>query len=188
MLLMFPNQNKVNWLEKVILKNLFGDEIKVTSRKLLGKEISLEINVGVWGDDKTIRDDIAKHITRGFADNWPNIQLNLTTCTSPCSFQYFQEFDVVVIESWGFVTNGYDLNQLLESGKGLVFFNSYPENCSPGFIHSCANGTGNQGYLTTPQTQHDMVKTLPNDPIFLNVIVFQQTLAPRHQSLLMELC
>ncbi|KAL0239938.1 hypothetical protein GEMRC1_010046 [Eukaryota sp. GEM-RC1] len=165
------NQNKGIWLEKVILINLVGDEIQVIGRQLLGREISLRtVNVGVWAETKSYTDDITKHITRGFADNWTNIELSITSsAVSSCSFADFQGYDVVVLESWSVVTDGNDFNQLLESGKGFVFFNEVPENCTNGFIHSCANGTRNPGFLTNQQTQHDMVKTLPNDPIFLNV-------------------
>ncbi|KAL0239995.1 hypothetical protein GEMRC1_010103 [Eukaryota sp. GEM-RC1] len=50
------NQNREIWLEKVILKNLVGDEIQVFGRKFFGREISLRISVGVFVQQSYLND------------------------------------------------------------------------------------------------------------------------------------
>ncbi|KAL0239762.1 hypothetical protein GEMRC1_009870 [Eukaryota sp. GEM-RC1] len=167
------NQNREIWLEKVILKNLVGEEIQVIGRKLLGREIPLRINVGVWVYHQSLLYDLTDKIKKGFAENWGNVNLSINSFTSKVqSFEELDNYDVLVVESLDFPCPGQFLDQFLNQGKGLVLFNCSPSNIQGGFSNSCFNEAGRGSYITNQKTQHDMVKTLPNDPIFLNVNSF----------------
>ncbi|KAL0239970.1 hypothetical protein GEMRC1_010078 [Eukaryota sp. GEM-RC1] len=171
----FSNQNRTIWLEKVVLENFAGDEIQVIGRKFLGREITLRtINVGVcvWYQDYV--SDLTDKIKKGFAENWGHVNLSINSFTSKVrSFEELENYDVLVVESLWCLCPGQFLDQFLNQGKGLVLFNSCPSYIKGGFSNSCFNGVGDSfGYLTNQKTQRDMVKTLPNDPIFLNVNSF----------------
>ncbi|KAL0239512.1 hypothetical protein GEMRC1_009620 [Eukaryota sp. GEM-RC1] len=133
---------------------------------------SLRINVGVWVWNESFLNDLSEKIKKGFAENWGDVDLSINSFTSKVqSFKELTRFDVLVVDGLSCLCPGQFLDQFLNQDKGLVLFNSRPSSIKGGFSNSCFNGGGDGSYLTG-QTQHVMVKTLPNDPIFLNVNSF----------------
>ncbi|KAL0239887.1 hypothetical protein GEMRC1_009995 [Eukaryota sp. GEM-RC1] len=152
--------------------NLVG---KIIGRKFLGREITLRtINVGVWVWSEPFLGDLTEKIKKGFAENWGNVDLSINSFTSKVqSFEELENYDVLVVESYNSCPcPGQFLDQFLNQGKGVVLFNWYPNRIQGGFSNSCFIGGGDCHYLTNQRDQLDMVKTLPNDPIFLNVNSF----------------
>ncbi|KAL0239403.1 hypothetical protein GEMRC1_009511 [Eukaryota sp. GEM-RC1] len=135
---MLSNQNREIWLEKVILKNLCGDEIQVIGRKFLGREISLRINVGVWVHHRPYLNDLTDKIKKGFAENWGNVNLSINSFTSHVqSFEELENYDVLVVESSGWPCPGQFLDLFLNQDKGFVLFNCFPSGIQGGFSNSC---------------------------------------------------
>ncbi|KAL0245329.1 hypothetical protein GEMRC1_009408 [Eukaryota sp. GEM-RC1] len=167
------NQNKQIWLEEVLKKNLVGDEIQVIRDQLLATKIPLNINIGVFVWHDPYLNDLTEKIKKGFAENWPNINISINPCSSVVEdFKEIENYDVIVVESNGCCCPGKFLDQFLNQGKGLILFHCFPRIIPGGFSYSCFDDVTCGSWITVMDDQHDVTKTLPNDPIFINVDKF----------------
>ncbi|KAL0206529.1 hypothetical protein P9112_001836 [Eukaryota sp. TZLM1-RC] len=161
------NKRKEEWLEKVIKKNCSRDNIGEISRNLLGRELMTKISVGVWVNPHRIN-DLTTKLNKGLTENWGDLEVVINWRSKVINnYNELEPFDVVVL-SQCFNCPGRYLNQLLEAGKGLVLLTFCSSSSPQGFNYSCFSG----GEWTRLGSQHNMVKTKANDPIFTNVNSF----------------
>ncbi|KAL0207908.1 hypothetical protein P9112_010495 [Eukaryota sp. TZLM1-RC] len=164
------NGNKEVWLEKVLKVSCNQGNIREVSKRLLGREVCFRLNVGVYCFPDDFLNDLVSKLRRGFNQNWNHVEISINQGLRVNNFNELSAFDVVVVETYGMKWPASFLNQILESGKGLVLFHSNPAN---GFNYSCFEG-GSHSWYQSPSTKGyaTMTPTLPNDPLLTNVSSF----------------
>ncbi|KAL0210237.1 hypothetical protein P9112_010321 [Eukaryota sp. TZLM1-RC] len=163
--------NKEVWLEKVVNVSCNQGNIREVSKRLLGREVCFKrLNVGVYcstGDNYL--DDIVSMLRKGFNQNWNHVEISISPGREVNNFNELSAFDVVVVETYSMRWTASFLNQILESGKGLVLFNAQPAN---GFNYSCFDGGQFNFYQQSRENYVTMTPTLPDDPLLKNVSSF----------------
>ncbi|KAL0209771.1 hypothetical protein P9112_009855 [Eukaryota sp. TZLM1-RC] len=83
------------------------------------------IRVCLWADSR-LHNDITQKIKKGFRQNWPNLEVQITSTNRP-NLNNIDNFDVVLFNTFGSTIQATLLEQIVEAGKGLVLFS-----CSSG--------------------------------------------------------
>ncbi|KAL0209755.1 hypothetical protein P9112_009839 [Eukaryota sp. TZLM1-RC] len=65
--------------------------------------------------------DITQKIQKGFRQNWPNLEVQITSTNEP-NLNNIDNFDVVLYNTIGLTIQATLLEQIVEAGKGLVLF------------------------------------------------------------------
>ncbi|KAL0211047.1 hypothetical protein P9112_009345 [Eukaryota sp. TZLM1-RC] len=170
------NGNKEVWLEKVLRASCNQGNIREVSRRLLGREVGFKgLDVGVYCQADLWLNDIVSKLKEGFNQNWNHVEISIGKIQIANNFNELNGFDVVVVETERMKWPAAFLNQILESGKGLVLFNGVPANV---FNYSCFEG-GRIDYFKPghPRSQLPMTPTLSNDPLLTNVSSFSSNSA-----------
>ncbi|KAL0214757.1 hypothetical protein P9112_006941 [Eukaryota sp. TZLM1-RC] len=142
----FMNQNKDIWLKHVLKNscNSNSTELDTITTQLFGQSILFEelptppLRICLWAHNLQLNDTTRK-IQKGFRQNWPNIEVEITSDYRP-SLNNINNFDVFMHNSSHCSIQGRLLEQIVEAGKGLVLFSCDGYNIGGDFKYGAFKG------------------------------------------------
>ncbi|KAL0209760.1 hypothetical protein P9112_009844 [Eukaryota sp. TZLM1-RC] len=99
------------------------------------------IRVCLWAYSM-FHNDITQKIQKGFRQNWPNLEVQITSTDEP-NLNNIDNFDVVLYNTRSLTIQATLLEQIVEAGKGLVLFSSSGGNIKGDFKYGAFKGLSN---------------------------------------------
>ncbi|KAL0209756.1 hypothetical protein P9112_009840 [Eukaryota sp. TZLM1-RC] len=96
------------------------------------------IRVCLWAHSN-LHNDITQKIQKGFRQNWPNLEVQITFTNQP-NLNNIDNFDVVLYNTTGLTIQATLLEQIVEAGKGLVLFSSSGDYIKGNFKYGAFKG------------------------------------------------